>query len=63
MAVVISKTGDISSREFEFKGLSTDIKPIDTYNGEAIPTGSVFLEMDTREVFFYTRETQEWLGE
>ena len=47
----------------EFRAKSTDIKPIGTYEGEPIPNGSVYLEMDTQNVYFYDGETDEWIGD
>lgn len=45
---------------FEFRGLSTDDKPTDTYDGSLISTGSAFLETDTGEVYFYDEDLSEW---
>lgn len=63
MAIVMSKLGNTESRLMEFRGKSSDIKPIGEYQGEPIPNGSTFLEMDTQEVFFYDGETNQWIGE
>lgn len=40
----------------EFSGLSTDTKPTDNY----IATGSLFLEVDTGDVYAYDEEEPEW---
>lgn len=42
---------------FEFRGLSTDTKPIGNYNG------SVFFEIDTGKVFMYNQATNTWVEE
>lgn len=63
MAIVMSKLGNTESRLMEFRAKSTDIKPIGTYKGEPIPNGSVYLEMDTQNVYFYDGETNEWIGD
>lgn len=47
---------------FSFSGKSTDEKPTHEYDGIAIGNGSTFLEMDTKNVFFYDEETEGWLG-
>lgn len=45
---------------FEFRGLSTDIKPIrTTESGTIIGNGSIFLEMDTTKVFMYNKAAEE----
>lgn len=46
----------------ELRGLSTDEKPlqIDT---NIIENGSVFIEIDTQEVFIYDGENETWLPE
>jgi len=46
----------------ELRGLSTDTKPtqIDT---NIIENGSVYIEIDTQEVFIYDAENEVWLPE
>ena len=39
----------------EYRGLSTDAKPLDAANG------SVFLEIDTGSVFCYDAEGKTWI--
>ena len=47
---------------FEFRGLSTDTKPIKvTKGGTIIGNGSIFLEMDTTKVFMYNEAAEEWI--
>lgn len=58
---------------FEFAGLSTDEKPYtagqyyDIVNGEKVTktlevaTGSVFIEVDTGNVFFFNEAEPEWI--
>jgi len=48
----------------EFRGLSTDTKPI-TYTDEnanefIVDNGSVFIELDTGSVFGYDLDSQDW---
>ena len=47
----------------EIRGLSTDKKPVnaDLEEGEIIPNGSVFIEMDTGKVFMFDYDNQRWL--
>ena len=40
--------------EFELKGLSTDEKPTDEVNGRKIGVNSVFLELDTGDLYYFT---------
>ena len=44
-----------------FKGLSTDSKPTNTYNGLKIVNGSTFFEMDTQDCYFYDGGSNTWL--
>lgn len=41
----------------EFAGLSTDEKPIEDHYA----TGSVFLEVDTQDVYFYDEASAAWI--
>lgn len=43
----------------ELRGLSTDTKP-SKIGDKTIGNGSVFIEIDTGNVFLYNEETQEW---
>lgn len=45
---------------FEFYGLSSDDKPVDTFEGRQIWQGSTFYEMDTCKIFVYSEEDQTW---
>lgn len=47
-----------NERCFEFRGLSTDTKPVNSHIGN----GSTFLEIDTLKVFFFDEENQEWVN-
>ena len=47
--------------EFAFKGLSTDTKPIGTYNGLSIANGSTFIEMDTKIFKYYDEGGGTWV--
>ena len=48
---------------FELYGLSTDEKPLITYNHSNIANASVFYEMDTKTVYMYNAEDHEWLSQ
>jgi len=43
----------------EFRGLSTDDKPTNLDDGE-IENGSVFIEIDTGNIYMYDLENEEW---
>lgn len=47
---------------FEFRGLSTDEKPTETYGGTKIANGSIFIEMDTEAILFYDADSKDWVG-
>lgn len=44
----------------ELRGLSTDEKPLEIANG-SIENGSVFIEIDTQDVYIYDGENKVWL--
>lgn len=46
----------------ELRGLSTDEKPIQIEEN-IIENGSVFIEIDTQDVFIYDGENETWLPE
>ena len=46
----------------ELRGLSTDEKPLEIENG-TIENGSVFIEIDTQDVYIYDGENSVWLPE
>ena len=55
MITVNSMLGEHSGTgEFEFKGLSADTKPTGTFNGKKIGTNSIFIELDTGGVYYYS---------
>lgn len=60
--VTLDKMGGQNiNKSAEFVGLSTDTKPLDTDMAD-IPNGSSFFEIDTKNVYFFNKETNSWLG-
>lgn len=49
-----------NEREYEFKGLSTDIKPV-SQGDIIISNGSIFIEMDTSKVYMYNGADNIWV--
>ena len=45
----------INEKTYEFRGLSTDEKPI-----ERVGNGSVFIELDTCKVFIFDEQNKTW---
>jgi len=45
-----------NERLYEYRGLSTDSKPI-----ERVGNGSIFLEMDTCKVFMFDEDSKTWI--
>lgn len=45
----------------ELRGLSTDEKPTTIENG-TIENGSVFIEIDTGDVYLYDLDNEEWIN-
>lgn len=55
--ITLDKMGDsFVTMCAEFKGLSTDLKPIND-----VPNGSTFYEMDTQKVFMFDEENKVWI--
>ena len=48
-------TNSFNGQTYEFRGLSTDTKPVDTTNG------SIFFEMDTCKVFMFNGASKTWV--
>ena len=48
--------------EFELKGLSTDSKPTDEVNGRKVGVNSVFLELDTGDLYYFTGSSWAKVG-
>ena len=46
--------------DFFFKMLSTDTKPVETFEGVSIENGSRLLELDSGKVFLYDAEGKQW---
>ena len=45
----------INEKTYEFRGLSTDEKPV-----ENVGNGSIFIEMDTGKVFMFDEQNKVW---
>lgn len=43
----------------ELRGLSTDEKPTE-WDGKKIDNGSAFIEIDTKDIYFFDIESGEW---
>ena len=57
----VRKTTEGQTTYCELRGLSTDTKPTEI-NGYKIGNGSVFIEIDTQNVYIFNETTQEWVG-
>lgn len=57
---MVTLTKNTQENLFSFKGLSTDTKPTDKFQGLEIPNGSSFLEIDTQNMVFYDAENKTW---
>lgn len=60
---MITLVKDDTTKELSLKGLSTDTKPIGSFEGMKLTNGSTFFEMDTQEVYFYDEEGGDWLDQ
>lgn len=57
------KTENLSSNviHIEAAGLSTDSKPLAAkFSGKTLATGSLFLEVDTGDVYAYDEDGDQW---
>lgn len=54
----VSKTE--STYEYSFKGMSDDTKPL-IADFPKMQNGSTFLEMDTKKLYFYNADNDEWV--
>lgn len=52
--------GDYVKILAEFRGLSTDVKPI-MFGEQKVENGSIFIEIDTGKVYFYDLENEQWM--
>ena len=51
----------VNERTYEFRGLSTDTKPIKK-TFPLLGNGSTFMEMDTAQLWMYDEENDRWLN-
>lgn len=59
--ITINKIGNtVSVPQLEIYCKSTDVKPIREYQGKPIPNGSILIEIDTGDSYFYDEETHTW---
>ena len=61
MITAVRTGGTNEAATWSFKGLSTDDKPTQTWEGTKILNSSSFFEMDTSKVSFYDEESDDWL--
>lgn len=45
----------------ELRGLSDDVKPVVLDNGVNVDNGSVFIEMDTQDIYMYDYDNDNWV--
>lgn len=57
MITNLGNLNGVSGARFDFMGLSTDTKPT-----EGIETNSLFLELDTDDIYYFTGETWAKVG-
>ena len=53
---VLEYTDEVYVKYVEASGLSTETKPT-----KGIATGSVFIEVDTSDAYFFNEESGEWI--
>ena len=51
----------VSKCKFDLVGLSTDTKPVTTYNGSLVGNGSTFFIMDKGTVHMYDETGEQWI--
>ena len=60
ISVLNSEYSYKSRYHYEFIGKSTDTKPTATYNHRIIENGSIFVEMDTGNIYFFDEDLHAW---
>lgn len=50
------------SEGWEYRGKSTDTKPVEGVDGLNIPNGSSFFEFDTGDVYFWDDDFKTWIS-
>lgn len=60
---MITSTNNIRGQKapYEFYGLSTDEKPIEHFEGVKIVNGSLFYEIDTKNIYMFDEENKIWI--
>lgn len=59
--VTLNMNTDLTSAvAYEWRGKSTDVKPVQSAD-KIIPNGSAFFEMDTGDVYFWDTDAQAWV--
>lgn len=54
---------DNGGKDFQdFRGLSSDVKPITKFDGSDVENGASFLELDTGAVYFFDKSTKTWIN-
>ena len=51
-----------STAEMELKGLSTDTKPTGEFSGKTVGVNSMFLELDTGDLYYFTGSSWAKVG-
>ena len=59
MESIIRTGGSSVDRSADIRGLSTDTKPTKA-NGDNVPHGSTFIEMNTGNCFMYNANNDTW---
>ena len=59
MESIIRTGGSSVDRSADLRGLSTDTKPT-TANGNDVPHGSTYIEMDTGDCYMYNKNNDTW---
>ena len=63
MITIANQTTSVTDSKtiFEFRGLSTDEKPTQTYVEQPVANGSTFMEMDTGKIFMFNAPELTWI--
>lgn len=62
MAITLNKIGNnANERTLEIYGKSSDIKPTDFVENVPICNGSIFIEIDTGDSYFFDEENHTWI--
>lgn len=60
MVQLVKYGSHFNTNVMHIDGLSTETKPVDKFDGMAIPNGSIYTEIDTGDKYMFDAENKVW---